>query len=67
MKKIMTIFVLIIFITIVGYFLGKRYISMRRAKKINAQELEKEFSKQISESEYVPPSNEKENSKYRLI
>ena len=67
MKKIVTIFVLIIFITIVGYFLGKRYISMRRAKKINAQELEKEFSKQISESEYVPPSNEKENSKYRLI
>ena len=67
LKKVVIIIVLIIFITIIGYFCGKRYISLRMKQKISARELENDFRKQISESEYKPPSNEKENSKYRLI
>ena len=67
LKKVVIIIVLIIFITIIGFFFGKRYISMRMKQKISARELENDFRKQISESEYKPPSNEKENSKYSLI
>ena len=58
---------LIIVITILGFFIGKKYILMRRKQKLNAKELENEFSKQINVSEYQPPKNENENSKYRLI
>ena len=65
--KILVIIGLIIIITILGFFLGRRYILLRTKKKISAKELENEFSKQISGSEYQPPLNEKENSKYRLI
>ena len=65
--KILVIIGLIIVITILGFFLGRRYILLRTKKKISAKELENEFSKQISGSEYQPPLNEKENSKYRLI
>ena len=65
--KILVIIGLIIIITILGFFLGRRYILLRTKKKISAKELENEFSKQISGSEYQPPINENENSKYRLI
>ena len=67
LKKVVIIIVLIIFITIIGYFCGKRYISLRMKQKLNARELENDFRKKINESEYKPPSNEKANSKYHLI
>ena len=65
--KVFVIFGLIIIITILGFFIGRKYVLMRIKLKINAKELENEFSKQISDSQYQPPINEQENSKYRLI
>ena len=66
-KMILVIIILIFVFLILCFCIGKKYSSMKRAKRLNAKELESEFSKQISESEYSPPINEKENSKYRLI
>ena len=65
--KAFVIIGLIIIITVLGFYLGRKYVLMRRRQKLNAKELENEFSKQISGSQYLPPINEKENSKYRLI
>jgi hypothetical protein len=65
--KTFVVFLLVVIITFLGFFLGKKYVSMRRKQKITALELENEFSKKISGSEYKPPINEKQNSKYSLI
>ena len=65
--KLIVVIGLILIITLLGFYLGRKYVLMRRKQKLNAKELENEFSKQISGSEYQPPINEKENSKYRLI
>ena len=69
--KIVLIVFLSIFISLLGFYLGRKYILMRRKAKIRAEELESEFSKQINEvndtSEYQPPKEEKNVSKYFLI
>ena len=65
--KIFIVIGLIFVITILGYFLGRKYILMRTKRKLNAKELENEFSKKINTSDYLPPINGNENSKYRLI
>ena len=66
-RKLLIILGLTFVITILGFFLGRKYMLMRRKQKLNAKELESEFSKQINTGEYIPPINENENSKYRLI
>ena len=44
-------FLLIIVISLLGFYLGRKYILMRRKEKIRAEELESEFSKQINDSD----------------
>ena len=69
--KIVLIVFLSIFISLFGFYIGRKYILMRRKEKIRAEELETELSKQISEvnetTEYQPPKEEKNVSKYFLI
>ena len=67
--KIFLIIFLIIVISLLGFYLGRKYILMRRKEKIRAEELESEFSKQINDSdnEYQPSKDEKNISKYFLI
>lgn len=67
LKKILIILGLVFIISILGFFFGRTYVLMRRKQKLNAKELENEFNKEIRGSEYKPPIDEKENSKYRLI
>ena len=65
--KIILIIFLTIFIGLLGFYLGRKYILMKRKAKIRAEELETEFSQQISENDYQPPKDEKNVSKYFLI
>jgi hypothetical protein len=65
--KFIVIIGLIFVVTILGFYFGRKYVSMKVSQKISAKELENEFSKHIDESGYQPPINENENSKYRLI
>jgi len=65
--KIILIIFLTIFIGLLGFYLGRKYILMKRKAKIRAEELESEFSQQISENDYQPPKDEKNVSKYFLI
>ena len=65
--KVVMIIFLIIGISLLGFYLGRKYILMRRKAKIRAEELENEFSKEINENDYQPPRDEKNVSKYFLI
>ena len=65
--KVVMIIFLIIGISLLGFYLGRKYILMRRKAKIRAEELENEFSKEINENDYQPPKDEKNVSKYFLI
>ena len=76
--KIALIFILIILISLLGFYLGRKYILMRRIKKIRAEELENDFSKKVidedneneyemNKTEYTPRKEDKNNSKYFLI
>ena len=46
--KVVMIIFLIIGISLLGFYLGRKYILMRRKAKIRAEELENEFSKEIN-------------------
>ena len=65
--KVILIIFLIIAISFFGFYLGRKYILMRRKEKIRAEELESEFSKSINDSDYEPPKDNKNISKYFLI
>ncbi len=65
--KIVMIIFLIIFIGLLGFYLGRRYILMRRVAKIRASELESEFSKDINDNDETPKDDKKNVSKYFLI
>ena len=67
--KVFLIIFLIISVSLLGFYLGRKYILMRRREKIRAEELESEFSKTINDSDndYQPPKEEKNVSKYFLI
>ena len=65
--KIILIIFLCIFISFLGFYLGRKYILMRRKEKIRAEELESEFSKSINDDEYQPPKDDKNVSKYYLL
>ena len=65
--KIVLVIFLVIGISLLGFFLGRKYILLKRKDKIRAEELENEFSKQINEVDYQPPKDEKNVSKYFLI
>ena len=65
-KVILIIFLIIVF-SFFGFYLGRKYILMRRKEKIRAEELESEFSKSINDSDYEPPKDNKNISKYFLI
>ena len=65
--KLFIVIGLTLIVTLFGFYIGRKIVLMRRKQKLTATELENDFSKHISGSEYKPPSNGKENSKYRLI
>ena len=67
--KVFLIIFLIISVSLLGFYLGRKYILMRRREKIRAEELESEFSKTINDgdNDYQPPKEEKNVSKYFLI
>ena len=67
LSKVLIIFGLVFIISILGFFFGRTYVLLRRKQKLSAKELENEFNKQINDSEYKPPINEKDSSEYKLI
>ena len=66
--KVFLIIFLTIAIAMLGFYLGRKYILMRRKQKIRAEELETEFSQQINnDTDYQPSKEDKNVSKYFLI
>ncbi len=65
--NIIIILGLIFVVTILGFYLGRKYISLKIIQKISAKELENEFNKQINENEYKTSIKENDNTNYRLI
>ena len=75
--KVALIIILIILFSLLGFYLGRKYILMRRIKRINAEELENDFSKKVTDdndneyemnkTEYKPSKEDKNVSKYFLI
>jgi len=66
--KVFLIIFLTIAIALLGFYLGRKYILMRRKQKIRAEELETEFSQQINnDNDYQPSKEDKNVSKYFLI
>ena len=75
--KVAIVIILIILFGFLGFYLGRKYILMRRIKRIRAEELENDFSKKVidendndyemNKTEYMPNKNDKNVSKYFLI